>query len=365
MEANQKIVLLGATGYTGRLIAQLLREREITFDIAGRNESRLKALQLELKLDTSIIISDLSDKASISILLDKADVLINCVGPYNLYGRQLIEQVALRPIIYLDLTGEQDFVKDSMDTLDLIAKEHQSLLVHSCAFESSLVDFMAAGLLDEKQKYSYIHSYYYFNKSRPSPGTRLTMQLARHYPTYYFREEEYILLKPFEKSFSVKHKELAIDAAAFMPYPEVLFFAHKYQTKEVGSYLLSNESEIKYVHIAEQKSKEAITNRHQNRVWKGPSVEERERQEFRIVICAEQEDGELKKAELLGKNMYQVTAEIIVLMIQAIQNKQQKLTGFQVPSAIGNSKEILSRLIALCDLKLELESSLTIATDEV
>ena len=77
MDSPQRIVLLGATAYTGRLIAEELKEAKIEFAIAGRNNLALLELQIELRISARPIICDLKNDRDIENLLNQTDLLIN------------------------------------------------------------------------------------------------------------------------------------------------------------------------------------------------------------------------------------------------------------------------------------------------
>jgi len=106
-----RIVLFGATGYTGRLTARRLVELGARPVLAGRSAERLKALAAELgELDTAV--ADVARPESVRALLEPGDVLISTVGPFARWGRPAIEAAIGAGAAYIDSTGEPQFVRE-------------------------------------------------------------------------------------------------------------------------------------------------------------------------------------------------------------------------------------------------------------
>ncbi|VTO81755.1 unnamed protein product [Fusarium graminearum] len=130
------IVLLGATGYTGRLcaayMAQVLPETT-SWAIAGRNRSKLEQLynDLELQLTTCTVYTlDLTSETAINELVKKTCVVINTIGPYaTTYGTSVIKACASNGIDYVDCSGEPAWMKDTINNFDGIAQKIGSKII--------------------------------------------------------------------------------------------------------------------------------------------------------------------------------------------------------------------------------------------
>lgn len=109
-DAPARIVVLGASGYTGRLLAQSLVSRGLKPVLAGRSSEKIKALAAELgDLDTAI--ANVADPASVASLVGKGDVLATTVGPFARYGQAALEAAIATGAHYVDSTGESGFVR--------------------------------------------------------------------------------------------------------------------------------------------------------------------------------------------------------------------------------------------------------------
>jgi short subunit dehydrogenase-like uncharacterized protein len=107
-----RIVLFGATGYTGRLVAQALVDRGARPVLAGRNPDSLKALAEELDgggLETRT--ADVGRPDTVAELVEKGDVLVSTVGPFNRYGDAALQAAVDKGAHYIDSTGEPPFIR--------------------------------------------------------------------------------------------------------------------------------------------------------------------------------------------------------------------------------------------------------------
>ncbi len=106
-----RIIVLGATGYTGRLTARDLVAHGARPVLAGRNTETLGVLAEELGgLETAW--ADVTDPRSVRALVERDDVLVTTVGPYLEYGRAALEAAVDAGAHYLDCTGEQPFIRE-------------------------------------------------------------------------------------------------------------------------------------------------------------------------------------------------------------------------------------------------------------
>jgi short subunit dehydrogenase-like uncharacterized protein len=106
-----RIVVFGATGYTGRKTAEELVARGQRPVLAGRSAERLATMAAGLGgLETAI--ADVADPPSVAGLVERGDVLVATVGPFVRFGRPAVEAAIERGAHYLDSTGEPPFIRD-------------------------------------------------------------------------------------------------------------------------------------------------------------------------------------------------------------------------------------------------------------
>ena len=151
-----EIVVFGASGYTGRLVAEYLSQSypDLDFAMAGRNREKLEAVRAEMGIpDTvAVIEADSSDAASLKALAESARCVITTVGPYQLYGTGLVEACATAGTDYCDLSGEPAWMADTISEFDDVAKGTGARIVHSCGFDSVPFDLGVLFLQQQMKK---------------------------------------------------------------------------------------------------------------------------------------------------------------------------------------------------------------------
>jgi len=140
------IVLWGATGFVGRLVAEYLADQyplaDTNWAIAGRNREKLESLRRDLKEQFSlsdplpILVGDALERESLDPIVRQSKVVCTTVGPYATYGTNLVDACASHGTDYCDLTGEVAWIRDVIDHYHEEAREAGARLVHSCGFDS-------------------------------------------------------------------------------------------------------------------------------------------------------------------------------------------------------------------------------------
>jgi len=136
------VVVFGATGFVGRLVAGYLADHAppgARIGFAGRSEQRLADLRARLGSAASscpLLVADSADPASLMALARAARVIATTVGPYRREGLALVEACASAGTDYADLTGEVLFMRESIDRYHGVAAGTGARIVHSCGFDS-------------------------------------------------------------------------------------------------------------------------------------------------------------------------------------------------------------------------------------
>lgn len=136
------VIVYGATGFTGRLVAEHLAKHYDTpegpkWALAGRNEVKLKAIAIEIgQPDLPIIEADAKDANALEALAHRARVVITTVGPYQLYGEGLLAACVRAGTDYVDLCGEPNWMAAMIAKYGAAAKESGARIVFSCGFDS-------------------------------------------------------------------------------------------------------------------------------------------------------------------------------------------------------------------------------------
>jgi short subunit dehydrogenase-like uncharacterized protein len=137
--AEFDIIVYGASGFTGRLVAEYLSQRGIkNWAMAGRNATKLAEVRDEIgaPADTPLIEADASAPDSLTAMCHRTRVIITTVGPYQLYGNELVAACAATGTDYADLCGEPAWMRHMIDAHDATAKASGARIVFSCGFDS-------------------------------------------------------------------------------------------------------------------------------------------------------------------------------------------------------------------------------------
>ncbi len=158
-EAEFDIVVYGATGYTGRLVAEHFvreygsREDGPKWAMAGRSEDKLTAVRDEIGApgSTPMIVADASDPASLESMCKRTKVVLTTVGPYQLYGDTLVEACVKTGTDYADLCGEPAWMREQIDKHHDAARKSGARICFSSGFDSIPFDLGVLMLQKEGQ----------------------------------------------------------------------------------------------------------------------------------------------------------------------------------------------------------------------
>ncbi|XP_026333461.1 saccharopine dehydrogenase-like oxidoreductase [Hyposmocoma kahamanoa] len=146
--ARFDMVIFGATGFTGRRAVQEVARLSkkygpFTWAVAGRSETKLQDVLAEAskKTDENLssikkIIADVGDMASLKEMCGQAKVLVNCCGPYRLYGEPVVRATIDMKTHYVDVSGEPQFMETMQLEYDAQAQENGVYIISACGFDS-------------------------------------------------------------------------------------------------------------------------------------------------------------------------------------------------------------------------------------
>ena len=133
------IIVYGATGYTGRLVAEYLKDKNgLKWAMAGRSADKLVEVRdlIGVAADTPLIVADASDPDTLDAMVKRTKVVLTTVGPYQLYGNELVAACVANGTDYTDLCGEPAWMRQKIDQHDAAAKASGARIVFSAGFDS-------------------------------------------------------------------------------------------------------------------------------------------------------------------------------------------------------------------------------------
>ncbi len=138
------IIVYGASGFTGRLVAEYLASQygvggdAPNWAMAGRSKEKLASVRDEIgaPAETPLVVADADDAQSIEEMVKRTKVVLTTVGPYQLYGSDLVAACARHGTDYCDLSGEPAWMRQMIDAHHAAAQKSGARIVFSCGFDS-------------------------------------------------------------------------------------------------------------------------------------------------------------------------------------------------------------------------------------
>jgi short subunit dehydrogenase-like uncharacterized protein len=142
------VIVYGATGFTGKLVVEYLLERygadqELSWAIAARSATKLQAVKDELGAQAEAletIVADSNDSDALAAMAARTRVVLTTVGPYALYGSNLVSACVEAGTDYCDLAGEVQWIRKMVDQHHERAQETGARIVNCCGFDSIPMD---------------------------------------------------------------------------------------------------------------------------------------------------------------------------------------------------------------------------------
>jgi len=143
------VIIFGASGFTGKytVFEAVKILKDYKWGIAGRSKDKLETVLQEMGTKTGedlskvpIIIADIGDTESLKKMVEKCKVVVNCVGPYRLYGEPVVKACIEAGTHQVDVTGEPQYMERMVLEYNDKAKEKGSYVVSACGFDSIPAD---------------------------------------------------------------------------------------------------------------------------------------------------------------------------------------------------------------------------------
>ena len=142
------VVVQGATGFTGTLVAEYMVRQygvggNLRWALAGRSKEKLETVRDSLgpeAADLELILADSFDHEALAALASRTKVVLTTVGPYALYGSDLVAACVEAGTHYCDLAGEVHWIRKMIDHHQARAQQTGARIVHCCGFDSVPMD---------------------------------------------------------------------------------------------------------------------------------------------------------------------------------------------------------------------------------
>lgn len=385
---NYDVVVYGATGFTGQLVVEYLvknypTSNELKWAMAGRSQEKLDQIKQQYGVDSSIdtVIADSSNLDSLKSMVESSKVVLTTVGPYQLYGNELVEFCAKSGTDYVDLCGEPAWMHKMIAAHQDSAVASGARIVFSCGFDSIPFDLGVYFLQKEaKQKYGHVFSRVKGRvrgmKGTFSGGTaaslKATMAAAHTDP-----EVMKVLLNPFSLTEGVEgpaqpHGNKPIFEPEFNSWSAPFIMA-AINTRNIhrSNFLLKHEYGEDFVYdemmftgpgekgestanaVASDKS---LASDKGPKPGEGPSKEEREAGFFDVIFHGSQ-DGNNLTVSVKGvmDPGYGTTSKMIAESAVSLVQDDLNVKGGMWTSAPAMGEKLIKRLVANAGMSFNVE----------
>jgi len=382
------VVIYGATGFTGKLVVEYMQEKYgkdegISWAIAGRSEEKLNSVREELKVGSNVrqLLVDSNDTDSIASMVQQTKCVLTTVGPYQLYGANILQQCVVHGVDYVDLCGEPGWMHEMINEHAEQAKETGARIVFSCGFDSIPFDLGVYFLQKEViaqhgHPASNVRGRVREMNGEFSGGTAAslgaTMASLKEKPELFE-----VLVNPFALSNGFTGPEQAEDSKPI--YDEKLetwvapFFMAPINTKNVhrsnalmdhlyGEDFCYNEMWIQGPGEEGKAAAEFVGSMNPladaPAPGEGPSKESRENGNYDVLFCADLNDGSSLHASVSGDMDpgYGSTSKMIAESALCLVNDCAELGGGIYTPAPAMGEKLITRLKANAGLTFKIEN---------
>jgi len=333
MESAQKVVVYGAYGHTGRFVVTELLERGFHPIVSGRDADRVHALAASRGgLDARP--ASVDDPASLDLALAGAAAVINCAGPFATTAGPVIEAALRAGIPYVDVAAEIEANADTFTHFTDRARAAGTVVLPAMAFYGGLGDLLVTAAMGDWTTADEAHVAYGLSSWHPTPGTRASGGVSRERrdgrrvvytggrleyrddapPTREWRFPEPLGLRTVIGEFTMAD---VVTIPSHLPIPEV----HTSMALEAAQDLASPDAPEPT-----------------------PADESGRSTQTFLVDAVVRRDGVERRAAVSGRDIYAITAPLVVEAVDRILTGRTRTTGVASAGALFDAPGFLRAL---------------------
>lgn len=330
-----KFLLYGASGYTGKLILDIVKDHGLEPVLAGRTASKIEALAKEYGFQYTVF--DLSDQQAMDKALYEVDLVLNCAGPFKYTAQQMMAGCLRTQTHYIDITGEIEVFEYAV-SLNQKAKSAGIMLMPGVGFDVVPTDCLASYLWQKLPDAKNLKlAFVSLGKAGFSIGTASTMVTNLGEGSYVRRNAKLEKVPMGHKTKWVSHEGKKLFLMT-LPWGDVSTAYYSTSIPNIETYTGIKPSTYKWIKLQKYFNwilrTSFVKKRALARIRKGPEgPTEAERKATKMLVWGEvmNEKGVKKQGRLITPNGYDLTAVSSLIIAKKILEGNVK-TGFQTPS---------------------------------
>ncbi len=328
MTSNQTVAVFGAYGHTGRFVVSELRKRGLTPILSGRDSDKLNALG-DAHPELAVRVASIDDPASLDRAISGAAAVINCAGPFLDTATPVIEAALRARIHYLDVTAEQPAARAAFERFADAGRDAGVVIVPAMAFYGGLGDLLATAAMGDWTAADEICIAVALDSWQPTLGTRLTgkRNTARRF-VFSNNKLELIADPPPTATWDFPPPFGTQDVVS-LPLTETITISSHLQTSEIRAYMnLAPLADLRNPETPEPTAADESG---------------RSAQIFLMDVIVRR-GSEKRRATARGRDIYAITAPIIVEATTRILDPCFKRSGVTAAGAIFDARNFLESL---------------------
>jgi short subunit dehydrogenase-like uncharacterized protein len=360
------IVLYGATGYTGQLVTRELVDMGAELVLGGRNSEKLERVSREIGQDAPVRVASIDDPSSLRALVDGADVLINCAGPFTRAGEPVVRAAVDAGVHYIDSTGEQSFMRMVFDRYGDAAAEKGVVLIPACGFDYVPGDCIARIAAQGQEPLDELTMAYCVNDFGVTRGTMKSgIEMMKPRNAVDYRDGDWVPARTGVHRWSFEFGP-PIGRVAVGPYPagENLTVPRHTDVRNVRSVIATRSVVppaavplapylVPLLSHALRTPLATVIDRAIDHMPEGPPEDERRAVTWTIVAQGRTRDGAPVRGSVTGEDVYGMTARALAWAGRRIEAGAHEGAGALGPAAAFDPEEMLG---ALSDFGVKWES---------
>src|SRR5215813_12018437 len=325
---NKQVTVYGAYGHTGRFVVSELRKRGWRPVLSGRSAAKLSALgEAHPTLDTRVATVD--DSSSLSAALSGSAAGINCAGPFLDTAVPMIEAAIRAGVHYLDLTAEPPAVRLAFERFADAGQDAGIVIAPAVAFYGGLSDLLATAAMGGWASADEIRVAVALDSWHPTLGTRLTGKRNTARRLVMSNSKLEFLADPPSTAVWDFPPPFGKQDVVGLTFSEIITISSHLQAAEIHSYI--NLAPLRDVRDPDTPAPEAV------------DKSGRSAQIFLVDVIA-RKGSEQRRATARGRDIYAITAPIVVEATERILEGRVKRTGVASAGELFDAKDFLESL---------------------
>jgi short subunit dehydrogenase-like uncharacterized protein len=324
---ENKIVIYGAYGHTGKFLVAQLYQQGYKPILSGRDADKLNILSQDYP-DLITEVADINHPETLDKAFADAEIIVNCAGPFLDTAEPIIQSAIRLGKHYLDVSAEQKAVLDIFEQFAEQAKLAKVTIIPAAAFYGGLGDLLSTTLTEDWDKVDEISSYIGLDSWHPTKGTRLTGE-RNHYQRFMYADNRLQpVLEVKSQIWNFPHPILTQEVVT-VPLSEIITISRHINVNTINTYLSQNSlADIRNNETPEPK----------------PADEKnRSSQHFCMEVVATK-DNKKRTITAQGMDIYAVTAPLIVEALKRILTNKIKKLGVTTLGEAFDATDFLSSL---------------------